>query len=97
MLNQLRIDGDGKEKGIEDFDDLDDEDSDDEGTGWNLVKSYASQTDIKFLSSDCRFTHISRLAILSFWDALDFMAYNLCAIRYDSCSMKYQPRTDIDI
>ena len=33
MLNQLRIDGDGKEKGIEDFDDLDDEDSDDEGTG----------------------------------------------------------------
>jgi len=30
MLNQLRIDGDGKEKGIEDFDDLDDEDSDDE-------------------------------------------------------------------
>ena len=37
MLNQLRIDGDGKEKGIEDFDDLDDEDSDDEGTGWNKV------------------------------------------------------------
>ena len=33
MLNQLRIDENGKEKGIEDFDDLDDEDSDDEGTG----------------------------------------------------------------
>ena len=33
MLNQLRIDGEGKEKGIEDFDDLDGEDSDDEGTG----------------------------------------------------------------
>ena len=48
MLNQLRIDGDGKEKGIEDFDDLDDEDSDDEGTGWNFIKSYASQKDIEF-------------------------------------------------
>ena len=33
MLNQLRIDENGKEKGIEDFDDLDGEDSDDEGTG----------------------------------------------------------------
>merc|ERR1712212_1199302 len=30
MLNQLRIDENGKEKGIEDFDDLDEEDSDDE-------------------------------------------------------------------
>ena len=51
MLNQLRIDGDGKEKGIEDFDDLDDEDSDDEGTGWNLVKSHASQKYIELPSS----------------------------------------------
>merc|ERR1712131_66900 len=33
MLNQLRIDENGKEKGIEDFDDLDDEDSDDEDEG----------------------------------------------------------------
>ena len=56
MLNQLRIDGDGKEKGIEDFDDLDDEDSDDEGTGWNFIKSYASQKDVEFpLSSQTRF------------------------------------------
>ena len=42
MLNQLRIDENGKEKGIEDFDDLDDEDSDDEGTGCLL--DYDSQT-----------------------------------------------------
>ena len=78
MLNQLRIDGDGKEKGIEDFDDLDDEDSDDEGTGWNLVKSYASQKDIKFPLS----TNPDRLKSLMignfiFWDAVDFMAYKL--------------------